>query len=38
MLESILEGEEEAADWLEAQLHIVDEIGKENYLSEQIHD
>ena len=38
VLESILEGEEESADWLEAQLHIVDEIGKENYLSEQIHD
>jgi bacterioferritin len=38
MLESILEGEEEAADWLEAQLHIVGEIGKEAYLAEQIHD
>ena len=38
ILESILEGEEEAADWLEAQLHIVDEVGKENYLAEQIHD
>jgi bacterioferritin len=29
MLEQILKGEENAADWLEAQLHIVDEIGKE---------
>jgi bacterioferritin len=38
MLEQILKGEENAADWLEAQLHIVDEIGKENYLSEQIHE
>ncbi len=38
LLEDILKGEEESADWLEAQLHIVDEIGKENYLSEQIHD
>jgi bacterioferritin len=37
LLESILEGEEEGADWLEAQLHIVDEIGKEQYLAEQIH-
>ena len=36
MLEEILTGEEESADWLEAQLHIVDEIGKERYLAEQI--
>jgi hypothetical protein len=28
----------DGADWLEAQLHIVDEIGKERYLAEQIHD
>jgi bacterioferritin len=38
ILEQILEGEEESADWLEAQLHIVDEIGKERYLAEMIHD
>ena len=38
LLESILESEEESADWLEAQLHIVDEIGAECYLAEQIHD
>jgi bacterioferritin len=38
MLEEILKGEEEAADWLEGQLHIVEEIGKEQYLAEQIHD
>ena len=38
MLEDILLGEERGADWLEAQLHIVDEIGRENYLAEQIHD
>jgi bacterioferritin len=38
MLEGILKGEEEAADWLEARLHIVEEIGKERYLAEQIHD
>ena len=36
LLEEILTGEEESADWLEAQLHIVDEIGMENYLAEQI--
>jgi len=38
LLEQILHGEEEGADWLEAQLHIVDEIGKEQYLAEQIHE
>ncbi len=38
LLEEILTGEEESADWLEAQLHIVDEIGKEMYLAEQIHE
>jgi len=38
LLEHILKGEEESADWLEAQLHIIDEIGKEQYLAEQIHD
>jgi bacterioferritin len=37
VLEKILEGEEHSADWLEAQLHIVEEIGKERYLAEQIH-
>ncbi len=37
LLEHILEGEEEGVDWLEAQLHIVEEIGKEPYLAEQIH-
>ena len=38
LLEGILKGEEESADWLEAQLHIVEEIGKERYLAEQIHE
>ena len=38
LLESILTGEEESADWLEAQVHIVAEIGKKKYLAEQIHD
>jgi len=38
LLESILEGEEESADWLEAQLHLVKEVGKENYLAEMIRD
>lgn len=38
LLEDILEGEEHSADWLEAQLHLVKEIGKERYLAEQIHE
>ena len=38
LLETILAGEEHSADWLEGQLHIVEEIGKERYLAEQIHE
>jgi bacterioferritin len=38
MLEEILGNSEESADWLESQLHVVEEIGKERYLAEQIHD
>jgi len=38
LLESILKDEEEGADHLEAQLHIIKEIGVEAYLAEQIHD
>jgi bacterioferritin len=38
LLEEILAGEERSADWLEGQLHIVEEIGKERYLAEQIHE
>ena len=37
LLERILVGEEAGADWLESQLHIVGEIGKQRYLAEQIH-
>ena len=38
ILAEILRGEEKSIDWLESQLHIVEEIGKERYLAEQIHD
>jgi bacterioferritin len=38
MLEDLLTGEEESVDWLEAQLHVVGEIGKERYLAEQLGD
>ena len=37
LLESILKNEEDSVDWLEAQLHLVGEVGKEQYLAEQIH-
>ncbi len=36
LLESILEAEEEHVDWLEAQLGLIEELGKENYLAEQM--
>ena len=36
LLEMILQQEEEGIDWLEAQLHLIEAIGKERYLSEQI--
>jgi bacterioferritin len=38
LLEDILEGEEEHADWLETQLSIVEEIGIAHYLAQQMHD
>ena len=38
LLEEILKGEEAAVDFLESQLHIIAEIGKEAYLAEHIHD
>jgi bacterioferritin len=37
LLDRILKDEEDSIDWLEAQLHIIREIGKERYLAEQIH-
>jgi bacterioferritin len=36
MLMQVLKGEEESVDWLESQLHLIKEVGKERYLSEQI--
>lgn len=38
MLDRILKEEEVSADWLQGQLHIIGEIGKERYLIEQMHD
>ena len=31
-------GEEDSVDWLESQLHVVEQIGKERYLAEQMGD
>jgi bacterioferritin len=36
LLEGMLEDEEEHANWLEAQLTLVDQVGLQNYLSQQI--
>ena len=36
LLEEILKSEEEHIDWLEAQLHQIQEIGVENYLAQQL--
>jgi bacterioferritin len=36
LLESILLQEEEGIDWLEAQLHLVETLGRERYLAEQL--
>jgi len=38
LLEEILEGEEEHADWLETQLAAIDQVGVENYLAQHLRD
>jgi bacterioferritin len=38
LLEHVLKDEEEAIDWLEAQLTIIKDIGRERYLSEQLRE
>ena len=38
LFESILKGEEEHVDWLEAQHELIEQIGVENYLAQQIGD
>ena len=38
LLERILAGEEDHADWLEIQLELIDQIGDTNYLAQQIRD
>ena len=38
LLERILEGEEDHADWLETQLGLVEQLGEPNYLAQQLRD
>jgi bacterioferritin len=38
LLEKILGGEEDHADWLETQLELIRQVGDAHYLSAQIHD
>jgi bacterioferritin len=38
LLEKVLEGEEEHADWLETQLELISRLGDAQYLAQQIHD
>ena len=38
VLERILGGEEEHADWLETQFELIRQVGDAHYLAQQIHD
>jgi len=38
LLEHVLEGEEEHANWLEAQLVLIDQVGLQNYLAQQVKE
>jgi len=38
LLEDLLEDEEEHANWLEAQLTLVEQVGIQNYLAQQVRD
>ena len=38
LLEHILDGEEEHADWLESQLELISQVGEAHYLAQQIRE
>jgi bacterioferritin len=38
LLEHILTDEEDHVDWIEAQLHQINEVGYQNYLTQQIYE
>ncbi len=38
LLEELLHGEEEHADWIEAQLALIEQVGEPNYLAQQMRD
>jgi bacterioferritin len=38
LLEEILHDEEEHVDWIEAQLTLIDQVGVQNYLAQQINE
>jgi bacterioferritin len=37
LLDEILESEEEHVEWLEAQFTLLEQVGEQNYLAQQIH-
>ena len=37
LLAELLTGEEHHADWLDAQLTLIDQVGEQNYLAQHIH-
>jgi bacterioferritin len=38
LFEKILKNEEDAVDWLETHLSLIETLGRERYLAEQMHD
>ena len=38
LLEAILRNEEDHLDWIETQLALIEKVGEQNYLAQQIHD